>query len=122
VEDIAEPAKRPCQYSDVVGDEVEILGSELPDSVVWVRLDRNREGDLTLKFLDLAEVFALGVGVVKEGNIVDSKAGLDEDIFSLRSIGDGIVTNKHSARLLMLEGDCMQEASELETVSMMDDG
>lgn len=113
VGDVADFAKGLGSDLDSVGDASQVVGRELPDGLIGIGINHDRQLDLTLVLLDVGSVLGLGLGVVVGSDVVDSELVLLKDVLALGSIAQIIVANKDTASVIR---HCIEEAGILQQV------
>lgn len=95
--DVANFAKSLGGNLEEVGDFSQVLGRELPNSLVRIGIDDDAELDLALKLLEAGGVLCLGFGEVIRCDIVDSELMLLKDVLALGSVAKIIVADEDTA-------------------------
>lgn len=118
MDDVANTTEPLGDVLGLLGDVVEVVGSELPDSVLRVGVDEHGQEDLAFERLNVADVLGHGAGEVIHGGVVGGETGLDEEVPGFDSIGKAIVSNKDSGVRLLEEDGRVLEAVVLKEVSV----
>jgi hypothetical protein len=69
-----------------------VIVGELPDSVIWIGVNLDRELDLSIELVELSGVLRLGDGVAITRDVVDGELVLLENVLAFSSVTEIVVT------------------------------